>query len=93
MNSHYLDRLFSPRGIAVFGASEALNSVGRRVFENLLHGDFNGPVYAINPKHQSVLSQPCFARIADTPQAIDLAVIATPAATVPDILRQCGEKK
>jgi acetyltransferase len=91
MNSHYLDRLFSPRGIAVFGASEALNSVGRRVFENLLHGDFRGPVYAINPKHNSVLSQPCFARIADTPKAIDLAVIATPAVTVPDILRQCGE--
>lgn len=91
MNTHYLDRLFSPRGIAVFGASEEKNSVGRRVFENLLNGDFNGPVYAINPKHKKVLSQPCFARIEETPKAIDLAVIATPAETVPDIIRQCGE--
>ncbi|MEC9313518.1 MAG: CoA-binding protein, partial [Pseudomonadota bacterium] len=91
MNTHYLDRLFSPRGIAVFGASEEQNSVGRRVFDNLLSGEFRGPVYAINPKHKKVLSQPCFASIADTPKAIDLAVIATPAETVPDIIRQCGE--
>ncbi|MTI63622.1 MAG: bifunctional acetate--CoA ligase family protein/GNAT family N-acetyltransferase [Methylophaga sp.] len=91
MNTHYLDRLFSPRGIAVFGASEEQNAVGRRVFENLLNGDFRGPVYAINPKHKKVLSQPCFERIEDAPKAIDLAVIATPAETVPDIIRQCGE--
>jgi acetyltransferase len=91
MNTHYLDRLFSPRGIAVFGASEEPNSVGRRVFDNLLSGDFRGPVYAINPKHKKVLSQPCFAQISDAPQAIDLAVIATPAETVPDLIRQCGE--
>lgn len=91
MSTHYLDRLFSPRGIAVFGASEKENAVGHRVFANLLDGNFRGPVYAINPKYQQVLSQPCFARIEDTPKAVDLAVIATPAETVPDIIRQCGE--
>lgn len=91
MNTHYLDRLFSPKAIAVFGASDEKDAVGRRIFENLLAGDFKGPVYPINPRHQKVLKQPCYAHIDDVPEQVDLAVIATPAPTVPDIIRQCGE--
>lgn len=91
MNTHYLDRLFSPRAIAVFGASEEKDAVGRRVFENLIHGDFKGPVYAINPKYKKVLGHPCYDKIEEAPAPIDLVVIATPAATVPDIIRQSGE--
>lgn len=90
MNTHYLTPLFEPQSIAVFGASERPESVGTRVFANLLAAGFKGPLYAINPKHQLVQGQPCFPGIEVIGKPVDLAVVATPAATVPDILEQCA---
>ncbi len=91
MGPHYLDRLFTPRAIAVFGAGTRPDSVGAKVYENILAQGFAGPVYPINPKHERVGDQRCYAGIADIGNPVDLAVIATPAATVPAILRECGE--
>ena len=91
MGQHYLDRLFSPRSIAVYGASQKPGSVGGKVYENLQAGGFSGNVYAINPKYTHLGDQPCFADIHSIDERVDLAVIATPAATVPGILRECGE--
>lgn len=90
MGSHYLDSLFSPRAVAVFGASERPDAVGRRVYENLMSNGFDGPVYPINPKHKELLGQRCFPALDKVDGPIDLAVIATPASTVPDIIHQCG---
>ena len=56
MGTHFLDCLFSPNAIAVFGASERPDAVGNRVFFNLCNDGFNGQVYAINPKHQCLVS-------------------------------------
>ena len=86
-----LDTLFNPTGIAVFGASESATSVGSKVHANLLAGAFEGPVVAVNPKYESVRGAPCYNRIADVPDKIDLAVIATPAKTIPGIIRELGE--
>lgn len=91
MGAHYLDRLFHPRAVAVFGASERPGSVGTLVFENLLSGGFTGPVYPINPKHETVAGHTCYPTIAAVGGPVDLAVIATPAHTIPEILRACGE--
>jgi acetyltransferase len=91
MGRHYLDYLFSPRTIAVFGAGPAPDSVGGRVFNNLMEGGFSGPVYAINPKHQALHQYPCYASLGEVNKPVDLAIVATPAQTVPEILHACGE--
>jgi acetyltransferase len=91
MGPHYLDRLFNPGSVAVFGASDRPNSVGMRVFHNLLAGGFKGEVTPINPKHAEVQGKRGYASIRDLGSPVDLAVVATPARTVPDILYQCGE--
>jgi acetyltransferase len=91
MGPHFLDRLFTPRSIAVFGASDRPESVGGRVLRNILDGGFAGPVYPVNPKHRSVAGHRCHAAVGDIGQPVDLAVIATPAALVPGLLHECGE--
>lgn len=91
MQTHYLDRLFNPRSIAVFGASGQPSAVGATVFNNLVSG-FSGPVFPVNPKYQEIQGKPCFASIKDIEQSVDLAVIVTPAATVPQIIAECGER-
>ncbi|MDT8387794.1 MAG: bifunctional acetate--CoA ligase family protein/GNAT family N-acetyltransferase [Thiogranum sp.] len=91
MGSHYLDHLFSPHSIAVFGASERIDSVGGRLFDNLLQGGFTGPLYPINPKHKQVFGHTCYPALEAIGEPVELAVIATPAATVPGIIQACGE--
>ncbi|HEX9626204.1 MAG TPA: bifunctional acetate--CoA ligase family protein/GNAT family N-acetyltransferase [Acidiferrobacterales bacterium] len=91
MGAHYLDRLFAPRSIAVFGASARADAVGTVVFRNLLEAGFRGELHAINPKYESVQGRPCHPDIEHLGHAVDLAVIATPARGVPEIVRRCGE--
>ncbi|MEJ2573662.1 MAG: bifunctional acetate--CoA ligase family protein/GNAT family N-acetyltransferase [Gammaproteobacteria bacterium] len=92
MGQHYLSPLFSPQSVAVIGASDRPGSVGGRLFANLLAGDYRGTLYAVNPNHQEVQGRPAFASIEQITKRIDLAVIATPAATVPDIIEACGKR-
>ena len=91
MGPHYLDRLFSPQSIAVFGASDRPNAVGTLVFENLIASGFHGQLYPINPKRDTLREMPCYPNIAAIGANVDLAVICTPAPTVPDIIQACGE--
>ncbi len=89
--SHYLTPIFEPETIAVFGVSDRPASVGGRVFGNLIESGFPG-LFAINPKHQSVQGRPCYADIGAVEGSVDLAIIATPARTVPDIIDSCGQR-
>jgi acetyltransferase len=91
MNTHYLASLFTPQTIALFGASDRKNSVGGVVFQNLLSSDFQGHVYAINPMHETVQGQKAYASLGEISETVDLAVVATPAGTIPDIVEACGE--
>ena len=91
MGAHFLDRLFTPQSIAVYGASDREDAVGGRVFENLREGGFSGPIYAINPKYKTLYKQTCYSSITEVKQAVDLVVIATPAKTVPEVIHACGE--
>ena len=86
-----LDAMFAPKAVALIGATERPGSVGRTIFDNLLGNDFGGAVYPVNSRHKTVLGREAFARICDVPAKIDLAVIATPAITVPAIVAECAD--
>ncbi|HTV75972.1 MAG TPA: CoA-binding protein, partial [Candidatus Baltobacteraceae bacterium] len=86
-----LDPIFSPQTIAVIGATETQNSVGRTIMENLQKGGFAGTLYPINPKRDSVLGVKAYPSIKAVPTKPDLAVIITPPATVPGIVHDCAE--
>jgi acetyltransferase len=87
---HYLAPLFQPASVAIIGASERPGSVGAVLAQNMAAG-YRGALYAVNPKHRSVHGIACHPSIAKVPQRIDLAVIATPAASVPAVIEECGE--
>ncbi len=84
-----LDAIFSPRNVAVVGASEKAGSVGRTLLWNLISSPFGGAVFPVNPKRSSVLGIKAYPSIAEVPEAVDLAVIATPASTVPGVIQEC----
>jgi len=84
-----LDAMFSPGSVAVIGATDRPGTVGRTVLENLLHGRYQGKVYAVNAKREEVLGIKAYRSIRDIPQPVDLAVIATPAAVVPLLIGEC----
>src|SRR3954453_23966249 len=86
---HPLEPVFSPKVVAVIGATENIGSVGRTVFQNLGRGGFDGVVYPVNPKRSSVLCVKAYPGIASIPEKVDLAVICTPAKTVPGIIQDC----
>jgi acetyltransferase len=90
MPQHFLNALFAPKSVAVFGASDRTDSVGGVVFANLRSAGFAGPVIPINPKHATVQGVPAFPALDKVGQPIELAVVCTPAATVPDIIDHCG---
>ncbi|MEW8470747.1 MAG: bifunctional acetate--CoA ligase family protein/GNAT family N-acetyltransferase [Candidatus Thiodiazotropha sp.] len=91
MQSHYLTPLFSPKSIAMFGASDRKNSVGEVVFRNLKSAGFKGEIYPINLKHDKVQGVKAYKSIEAVGKAVDLAVVATPAQTIPAIVQACGE--
>ncbi len=86
-----LQPIFSPKTVAVIGASEKVGSVGRTVVWNLISSPFGGTVYPVNPKRANILGIKAYSSIKDIPDQIDLAVIVTPAPTVPGIIEECVE--
>jgi acetyltransferase len=86
-----LDIIFSPKTVAVIGATERVGSVGRTILWNLVSNPFGGTVFPVNPKRHSVLGIKAYSSIAHVPEPVDLAVIATPAASVPAIIQECVE--
>ena len=92
MTIRNLEHLFRPKSIAVIGASDRAGSVGATVMRNLLAGGFSGPIHPVNPKHRKVAERTAFRDVASLPEAPDLAVIATPPAAVPDVIRALGAR-
>ena len=84
-----LQSFFAPQSVAVIGATDREATVGRTVLVNLRNGKFPGKVYAVNPHHPEILGLPSYPNIAAIPEKIDLAVVVTPAATVPGVIREC----
>lgn len=90
MNTHYLNPLFTPSSVAVFGASDRPDSVGQIVFQNMLESGFQGALYPINPKYPEVQGKRVYASIAEISEPVELVVIATPPQTVLGIIESCG---
>lgn len=87
-----LHTLFSPKSVAVIGASSRTGSVGNDIAKNLVQSDFRGQVYLVNPKGGTLFGKECFPSINDLPEAVELVIIIVPAAVVPQVLREAGEK-
>ena len=87
---HYLHTLFEPESIAIIGASETPSSIGVTLVRNMLDSGYKGKLFFVNPKHPTVFGQKSYAAVDTIPQRLDIAVICTPAATVPDIVDACG---
>jgi acetyltransferase len=92
MNTHYLTSLFTPDSVALFGASDRPDSVGGIVFKNLLSSGYQGRIYAMNPKRDEVQGQKAYSSLDAIEDTVDLAVVATPAPSIPGIVEACGEK-
>jgi acetyltransferase len=92
MTTRNLDALFEPRAIALIGASNRPGSVGSVLARNLLESGFAGPVLPVNPHEGAIRSAMAYASVADLPVAPDLAVIATPAPTIPGLIAELGQR-
>lgn len=84
-----LESFFTPASVAVIGATEREGSVGRTILENLVCSSYRGRAFAVNPKHSDLLGIKCYSGVDALPEPVDLAVIVTPAATVPGVVREC----
>ncbi len=86
-----LDVFFSPKTVAVIGATENPGTVGRTVLWNLVTSPFGGTVYPVNPKRPSVLGVKAYPTVSDIPEQVELAVIITPPPSIPALIKECGE--
>jgi acetyltransferase len=84
-----LESMFQPRSIAVIGASERTGSVGRSLISNLLESRSRQKLYAINPNHAQILGVPAYKNISQIADPVDLAIVVTPAETVPGVIGEC----
>jgi acetyltransferase len=84
-----LDAIFAPRNIAVIGATEKTGSVGRTILRNLYNNPVGGTIFPVNPKRPSILGVKAYPDIKSVPEQVDLAVIVTPAPSVPGIISDC----
>jgi acetyltransferase len=86
-----LEAIFAPQTVAVVGASEEVGSVGRTILRYLLSNPFGGNVYPMNPSRTSVLGEKAYPIVGALPEPVDLAIVATPAPSVPDVIGDCAD--
>ncbi|MDH5399318.1 MAG: bifunctional acetate--CoA ligase family protein/GNAT family N-acetyltransferase [Cyclobacteriaceae bacterium] len=92
MNNHPLNKFFKPESVAVIGASLREGSVGQAVFNNLVNSEYKGKIYPVNPKADTMLGLKTYSNVKKVPGQVDMAVVSTPAHTIPKIVAECGEK-
>src|SRR5579872_6149003 len=90
MTVRNLDALFEPKSIAVIGASNKPRSVGAVLARNLFEAGFDGPIMAVNPHEQAIHSTVNYHSVGELPTTPDLAVLATPPATIPGLIAELG---
>ena len=84
-----LDHIFTPKSVAVVGATEKAGSVGRTVLWNLISSPFGGTVFPINPKRSNILGLKAYPSLAAVPDPVELAVIVTPSPSIPGVIDEC----
>ncbi len=88
-----LDKVLDAKSVAIIGASKSKTKRGYQAIKTLLADGFEGEIYPVNPKEDKILGLDCYKDITDIEAPVDLALITTPARTIPGILRNCGKKK
>lgn len=91
--SQKLETFFKPKSIAVVGASKNSTKIGHATLKNILISDYDCKVYPINPKEKEILGVKCYKTLNDVPSEIDLVMVSVPAKIVPQIMRECVQKK
>lgn len=92
MSDEGLDRIFSPRSIAVVGASRHPGKIGYELIHNIIINEYKGRVYPVNPKAEAIHGLPCYPSVAALPEPVDLAIITVPAANALEAVEACGKK-
>ena len=92
MSFHFLQSLFNPQSIAVIGASARPHRIGNVVMRNLLAGGFGGVIMPVNPKREAVAGVLTYPNVAALPRTPDLAIICTPAVTIPALIEDLGRR-
>jgi acetate---CoA ligase (ADP-forming) len=87
-----LERFFSPKSVALIGASQDLITISGQPLSHLVNHGYSGKLYPVNPRYAEILGHKCYQALADVPETPDLAIILINAARVADILEQCGKK-
>ena len=87
-----IKRIFAARSIAVVGASRRQDSIGQAMVRNLVLGDYQGSVYAVNSQAEAVSGLPAYKTVQDVPDEVDLAIVAVPAESVTDVVLDCAAK-
>ena len=87
-----LQHVLAPKSVAVIGASRRRGTVGRAILDNIRAGQYNGRLYTVNPRARQIGGERCLSSALDLPEAVDLAVIAVPAAGVLDVAERCGQR-
>jgi acetyltransferase len=90
MSVENLDKIFQPKSIAVVGASERKGSIGAALMHNLIKRGFAGDIFPINPKHKKLWEKSVCPSITDLGTAVDLAIIASPIMSAPQIVKECA---
>jgi acyl-CoA synthetase (NDP forming) len=88
-----MQEIFYPNSVVVIGVSEKPDNLGRNIVGNLVEYGFNGVVYAVGPSGGVIETRRIYRSVEDIPDVVDMAIIMTPAPTVPDILEACGRKR
>ncbi|MDN3506502.1 MAG: bifunctional acetate--CoA ligase family protein/GNAT family N-acetyltransferase [Simkaniaceae bacterium] len=91
--AHPMEPFFQPKSIVVIGATKTASTVGNTLMQNLVSGGFEGDIYPVNPKYDTLFDLKCYPSVDAIEGSIDLAVIITPAKTVPGIIDQCVAKQ
>ncbi len=91
MGIEKLDKIFNPKRIAVIGASDREGSIGAKIIRNLIGVGYKGEVFPVNAFRETIQGITAYPSISKIPKVVDLAIIATPAHTVPQIVEECGE--
>ncbi len=90
MGIENMDKIFKPKAIAVVGASNRDGSIGFSIYRNLVESGYQGKIYPVNNRHRTIWNDRAHGSVTDIGNPVDLAMIATPIATVPQIIRECG---
>ncbi|MBX0315420.1 acetate--CoA ligase family protein [Planococcus glaciei] len=93
MSANSLKEFFDPQSIAIIGASKDLTSISGKPMKNLLHHQYKGQIYPVNPRYEEIEGVKCYSSILDIPRKVDLALIAVSASRLLSILEECIQKE